>query len=440
MAHTTFPVSQATSSRALSSGESSNGLGDFVSIWAHSENDSQDMSSLGDFGELWRFLRGEKEKWCSTSSTNLVDMESILSPSGQPTECKQPPLLPHSSSSEYSSEEEILVADLKAVKKKVEGYVVVTVDKSNKKMATKKSKKSKKGVNTQELQSKGAGNIKKVDNTVAIKKVNINDVHLPIILSNNNKPQEKASVKDSNETIDKSNNTKPAPGFRIPIPISISEDPIHVFIDNSNILVGFLAHFRQQQFQRRTQNPQSVLGKKTRPTLEYDALFTILERGRNIARRVLVASSPLYQQLDKAEKAGYEVSVLKRVKRSALDDGNSPQLDIISENQPLNPFEMEKEQCVDELIHLKILESLLDYHAPATLVLASGDGKDAEYFQGGFHKCVIKALERGWKVEVISWKRQLSANFLNKKFLKKWKGFYYVVFLDWFAKELGCEM
>ncbi|CAG8582316.1 4097_t:CDS:10 [Diversispora eburnea] len=179
-------------------------------------------------------------------------------------------------------------------------------------------------------------------------------------------------------TLEERINAKTTFKFRVPIPIKISEDPIHIFVDNSNILAGFMAYCRQQQNLRRTQNPRTILGKRSnkKPMLEYEALFTILERGRNVARRVLVASSPLYQQLDKAEEA---VST---------------------------QFEMEKEQCVDELLHLKILESLLDYKAPATLVLASGDGKDAEYFQGGFHKCIIKALERGWKVEVISWQQE----------------------------------
>jgi hypothetical protein len=193
-------------------------------------------------------------------------------------------------------------------------------------------------------------------------------------------------------------------------------------------LVGFLAHCKQH-----AKRSKGLSGQRSKPTLDYNALFTILERERNIARKVLVASSPLYQPLEKAVQSGYDVSVLKRVK----SDSNSTQTDL---NDYQSPFEMEKEQCVDELLHLKILESLLDYRAPATLVLASGDGKDAEYFEGGFHKCVIKALERGWKVEIISWKRQLSQNFLNKKFLSKWEGQYHVVFLDWFAAELGCYM
>lgn len=183
------------------------------------------------------------------------------------------------------------------------------------------------------------------------------------------------------------------------------DDSIHVFVDNSNILAGFMAYCNNRQWRPRN---------KPRPKLNYDALFRILENGKNVARKVLVASSPLIQPLTQAEQAGYEVSILKRIGQ--------------------------KEQCVDEVIHLKILESLLDHRNPSTLVLASGDGKDAEYFQGGFYKCVTKALERGWKVRVISWRRQLSQNFLNLEFLRKWKTHYQVVYLDRHAVELGCHV
>ncbi|CAG8609219.1 6604_t:CDS:2, partial [Cetraspora pellucida] len=431
-----IPNSRSSPSRASSSKESSGDLGDFSPLWSYLQNDNQDINSLGDFGKLWRFLQGEREKWCNSGSASIEDIDGFLTSSGQPScEGKQPPVLPHSSSSEYSSEEEILIAKHKAIKvvqpskKKVEGVVVVTVNKGNEKVTNKKSKKGKK----QSEHKSNKDNVKTIIND-GNKKVHFeNNVN-----SLNNQKQQEPAFLVNNQKMNDRINSKMAFKFSVPIPIKISDDPIHVFIDNSNILFGFLAYCRQQSLINRTQNSQDVLEKK-KPMLEYDALFTILERGRNIARRVLVASSPLYQPLDKAAQTGYEVSVLKRVKRSIFDDDvNTQQLDHnVSGYQQPPPFEMEKEQCVDELLHLKILESLLDYHAPATLVLASGDGKDAEYFQGGFHKCIIKALERGWKVEVISWQRQLSQNFLNKKFLSKWKGLYHVVFLDWFAKELG---
>ncbi|GBC01300.1 hypothetical protein RclHR1_04130016 [Rhizophagus clarus] len=371
--------SQSSSSRAASSKSPLSYL---------KEETTEEIQNLGDFSALWMFLNGEKEKWSNMPSipdiSSSMDIESILTNvQSIESETKQPPQLPHSSSSEYSSEEEIVVTEPKVHKavqqssKKVEG--IVTVSKA-------------KGAPNKKKGKKPSTNESKAD--VAVGKLidGVKKVHF-------------------NET------TQGNPRSRVPIPITISNDPIHVFIDNSNILVGFLAYCRQHA--RRT---KGLSGQKSKPMLDYNALLTILERERNIARKVLVASSPLYQPLEKAVQAGYDVSVLKRV----------------SDYQ--SPFEMEKEQCVDELLHLKILESLLDYHAPATLVLASGDGKDAEYFEGGFHKCVIKALERGWKVEIISWKRQLSQNFLNKKFLSKWEGQYHVVFLDWFATELGCYM
>ncbi|CAI2180350.1 9393_t:CDS:2 [Funneliformis geosporum] len=420
------PKTQSSSSRAATSKSSSNNL----PLWSYLENQTtQENQNLGDFGGLWMFLQGEKAKWCDSNitSTPIVDIGQSIE-----GEVKQPPRLPHSSSSEYSSEEEIVVTEQKVLKsvqpqpkKKVEGIVTVSKEK-----VTSKKKRGKKTA----IAKVSKANVAVETHVDNVKKVHFNESTRVNLSSRHNKEKESALVVKNPETYDANESTKIR--FRVPIPIKISDDPIHVFIDNSNILVGFLAYYKQQQYVKRTQNPKAAsLGPRQKPALEYDALFTILERGRNIARRVLVASSPLYQPLEQAAQTGYEVSVLKRVKRSSLDD--------LSENdyqQPPQQYEMEKEQCVDELLHLKILESLLDHHAPATLVLASGDGKDAEYFQGGFHKCIIKALERGWKVEVISWQRQLSQNFLNKKFLSKWQGLYHVVFLDWFAKELGCDM
>jgi len=417
MARSKKSKSQSSPSRAASSKSSAPSLSYLT------EETTKETQSLGDFGGLWLFLQGEKAKWCSSN----MDIESILTSNVQSIECKtkQPPQLPHSSSSEYSSEEEIVVTEQKmhkavqqSSKKVVEGIVTVSKEKG-----IPNKKKGKKAASASESKADvAAGTL--ID---GVKRVHFNEstqVNLPSRYNNDKEPDLVANNP-------KMFNATKTFRFRVPIPLKISDDPIHVFVDNSNILVGFLAYCRQ--YARRS---RGLLGQRSRPTLDYDALFTILERERNIARRVLVASSPLYQPLEKADQAGYEVSVLKRVKRTS-DDPNSTQTDH-SDYQL--PFEMEKEQCVDELIHLKILESLLDYHAPATLVLASGDGKDAEYFEGGFHKCVIKALERGWKVEIISWQRQLSQNFLNKKFLSKWQDKYHVVFLDWFAEELGCYM
>ncbi|ORZ21040.1 hypothetical protein BCR41DRAFT_350941 [Lobosporangium transversale] len=70
------------------------------------------------------------------------------------------------------------------------------------------------------------------------------------------------------------------------------------------------------------------------------------------------------------------------------------------------------EQCVDELLHLKMLETLLD-HEPATMVVATGDGGDSEFGGGGFYGVIKRALDRGWQVEIISWEEQLSGVYLE---------------------------
>lgn len=56
-------------------------------------------------------------------------------------------------------------------------------------------------------------------------------------------------------------------------------------------------------------NPSSLKKKH----ISHGALALILERGRPITRRCIVASSPLYQPMDTAEQLGYEVRVYARV-------------------------------------------------------------------------------------------------------------------------------
>lgn len=244
------------------------------------------------------------------------------------------------------------------------------------------------------------------------------------------------------------------PRLLSPFPLlspAASARPAHVFIDHSNIAVGLFSYWLQSA------------SKAKKPLMNYQALFNILERNRVVARRVLVASYPLSQQLDEAESAGYDVCVLRRVAKPTVNSppynrrknkthafsSSSSDTDTDMDSSPNKwtahaaPSATTRgEQCVDELLQLKIMESLLDYEVPATLVLATGDGKEAEFSQGGFYGMVVRALRKGWRVEVVSWKRQLSKNFLegeevrDYKSMKGGKDAYEVVYLDQFAKEL----
>lgn len=93
------------------------------------------------------------------------------------------------------------------------------------------------------------------------------------------------------------------------------------------------------------------------------------------------------------------------------------------------------EQGVDELLHMKMLESLVDTQEPATIVLASGDAAEAEY-SGGFFKNVERALMKGWKVELVSWSAGLSREYRSPAFLKKWHDKFTIIELDDFSEEL----
>lgn len=202
---------------------------------------------------------------------------------------------------------------------------------------------------------------------------------------------------------------------------------IHVFIDNSNILVGMLETIRDRDGIDIHEIP-----RYSRPKLDYHVLFTILERGRQADRKVLVASSPLWQPLRDATNAGYEVAVLERVKKH-MNIG----LDSTSEDESTSKRRGgKKEQGVDEILHLKILESILDSETPATMVLATGDAAPSEYGEG-FFRCAQRALQRGWKVEVISWRRGVSKLWTDKDFKRQWKAQFRVICcLEEFMEEL----
>ncbi|KLO15177.1 hypothetical protein SCHPADRAFT_996026 [Schizopora paradoxa] len=96
------------------------------------------------------------------------------------------------------------------------------------------------------------------------------------------------------------------------------DDPIvHVFIDHSNILIGFLNYIRRFPSRRHLTSTSSPGGSQSRGHaswhMSHAALALILERGRSVSRRVLVTSSPLYQPMESAERLGYEVRVYARV-------------------------------------------------------------------------------------------------------------------------------
>jgi hypothetical protein len=152
----------------------------------------------------------------------------------------------------------------------------------------------------------------------------------------------------------------------------------HIFLDNSNIFGGA----QRTALEREVKVWQCV-------RVDYRNLFRLLQYRKPASRTSMLAGSvpPGNEALWEAAKdAGFDTTLLRRV---ATDTGR-----LI-------------EQGVDEAIHLRISNILLDSDEPGTMVIATGDGAETE--QGcSFTQQVVRAAKRGWKVEIWSWKNQLA--------------------------------
>jgi hypothetical protein len=223
---------------------------------------------------------------------------------------------------------------------------------------------------------------------------------------------------------------------------NIAHDGIHVFVDSSNIAIGFYDALKLAR-------GLPIRSYTKRAPLSFHSLALIMERGRGVAKRVLVGSSDRDGQLPdymrEAARCGYEVNSLGRVEkvkeirssskrnRSGNAYGTSGQSS--GSETPVSGTKKVTEQGVDEILHMKMLESIVDSKQPSTIVLATGDAAEAEY-SGGFLKNVERALSKGWKVELIAWGHSMSYAYRSQHFTEKWKDQFMIIDLDEFSEEL----
>lgn len=239
--------------------------------------------------------------------------------------------------------------------------------------------------------------------------------------------------------------------------VNHSNDPkgVHVFIDASNIFIGF-----NDQLKRERGIP--VHWHTGNANISFDSLSLLMERRRPVAKRVLVGSLPEVPAFVTARKVGYEVSLLDKVykakelterqiyfkEQDALRNGKRNGVkapapvqtpnrgsETTAEKEPQYAPAKMIEQGVDEILHLKILESVVDTEEPSTMVIATGDAAQAEY-SDGFMAMAERALKKGWKVELVSWSANISKMYLRSAFREKWGENFKTVFLDDFAEEL----
>ncbi|WP_264813322.1 NYN domain-containing protein [Gluconacetobacter sacchari] len=172
----------------------------------------------------------------------------------------------------------------------------------------------------------------------------------------------------------------------------------HIFLDNSNIFGGA---------QRVAREKEEAPWPSVR--VDYQNLFSIIRRNRtSLGYSMLAGSVPPGNDAlwAAAQTAGFDTTLLRRVEN---DDGRLV------------------EQGVDEAIHLRIGNTLLDEDNPGTLVILTGDGATTE--QGSsFTKQVERAAKRQWNVEIWSWKLQLSPKLRDMRW--KYPNYVTVYFLD----------
>ena len=186
-----------------------------------------------------------------------------------------------------------------------------------------------------------------------------------------------------------------------------------------------------------------IFSRIGRQPFSFHNFSLILERGRPVAKRVLVGSDN-FPAIQEAKLLGYETNLLDRVhkakeltprqKRYRNGNGTSG-ASSGSETNATHAPEKWVEQAVDEILHLKILESVVDAHEPSMIVLATGDAAEAEY-SGGFLKMVERALQKGWKVELVSFRRNISSAYKRNEFRSKWGQAFKIIELDEFVAEL----
>ncbi|KAL2132871.1 hypothetical protein VTI74DRAFT_3217 [Chaetomium olivicolor] len=227
---------------------------------------------------------------------------------------------------------------------------------------------------------------------------------------------------------------------------SVARQPLHIFVDLSNIIIGFYDSMKESR-------GMSVNRRVLAPAFSFKNFDTVLTRDRNVAKRIVAGSMtnsyskrwPSYML--QAQELQYEMNILERVpkpaspvrkrkvKAGARDSEHAASgADTSGEDCFMGPMK-KGEQGVDELLHLKILQSVLDTTHPATMVLATGDAASAQY-SDGFKKNVERALTLGWNVELYGWGRNISTAWREPEFVKQWATQFKIIELDQFCEEL----
>lgn len=203
---------------------------------------------------------------------------------------------------------------------------------------------------------------------------------------------------------------------------------VHIFVDLSNIVIGFYDTMKTSR--------GFPLQKRVKVPFSFKNFDSILTRGRKVEKRVVAGSVREHshkrpEYMTDAADLDYEMCILTRVPKPDSKPKKYGRRSEVSADQ----FESRGEQCVDEVLHLKILQSALDVPHPGTMVLATGDAACAEY-SDGFKMNAERALAKGWKIELYAWKNNIARDWRDPEFTSRWGSRFRIIELDEFCEEL----
>ncbi|KAI0380889.1 hypothetical protein F5Y04DRAFT_93707 [Hypomontagnella monticulosa] len=235
-----------------------------------------------------------------------------------------------------------------------------------------------------------------------------------------------------------------------------AEANVHVFVDMSNIFIGFLDAYKTSQ--------NIPLQKQIKPPpFSFKAFTLVIERGRKVQKKILAGSVRGESPEDprkywppyffEADQLGYQMNIFGRIQRPMITPAKSkrrggtpsratfPRHHEGSDGDTTGAtYEVRNsEQGVDENLHLNMMNSMWDHiSSPGTMVLATGDAAEAEFSRGFLHYATL-ALDKGWKIELVTWKRSVSTAWTDSKFADKYGHRFKIIFLDSFLEEIYSE-
>jgi hypothetical protein len=232
---------------------------------------------------------------------------------------------------------------------------------------------------------------------------------------------------------------------------------VHMFVDMSNIHIGFCNSWKISQ-----NIPVYKFVKA--PAFSVNVLNTIMQRNRPAKKKILAGSvanavsgqAQWPRHFIEAQAQGYKMNILNRVqKRSPVKFGRNLKAPSQGTGMPYaadmptsgddstedQAYETRNgEQGVDEILHLNMMDSVLDcIREPAIMSLATGDAAQAE-FSDGFLQYAIRALENGWDMELVTWKKTISSAWMNPTFRSKYGERFRIIYLDDFLQELNGDL